>query len=134
MDTFRDRVRMARRASEFAGVIRRDKNGQPVTVVVPGHEGKQYQVSFSRARSADGVLRASCFLTGNNQVIGDCPGNVVGVCYHVMAAMIAVAAKTGCSVRMYEHVDSDTPLFGNRRHTLVSGQSQARLVFSTVAK
>lgn len=84
-----DRSRKARAAALFAKVLTSDKQGRVVKVLLPGSEGKQYEVILRR----NGHLSGECNLV---TAIGrwPCEGNRQTVCYHVLAAVI-VAAKAG---------------------------------------
>src|SRR3990167_4770810 len=82
-----ERSRKARAAAQFAKVHTTDKRGRIVKVLLPGSQGKQYEVILRR----NGHLSGECNLvTGVG--IKPCAGNQHAVCYHVLAAVL-VAAK-----------------------------------------
>jgi len=89
------RVAKAKAAAKFAAIVTRDRDNKPATLVVPGTSGKRYQQILRRSKR---VITSECRLeTGSGYV--NCKGNSNGhVCYHSIAATIAVAQDAGCSV------------------------------------
>lgn len=93
-----DRIKQARFLAEngFIYVQRRDKDGRPIVLLTPGHEGRLYHVVLKR--SPDGKsIRIVC-----DNVIGDsfvrCPGSAKTVCFHGLAALIVVAKEHGADI------------------------------------
>ncbi len=75
----------------FTHIMSEDTNEKVKTVLVPGSEGKQYQVILRRFGSK---ITSECRLIigANNHI--DCKGNTFGgVCYHSMAAVMTSAFK-----------------------------------------
>lgn len=87
--TFAERVNEARKAAAFALVV--DEN----TVVLPGHDGKQYQVVVERG---DGVVACSCSTIW--PTFEPCPSRFSrnNICYHGIAAVIALATEAKVKV------------------------------------
>jgi hypothetical protein len=83
-------ITSARNVSEFVHVLARDGEGRPTRFLVPGHKGRQYEVSFDR----NGGLQAWCFRIDDES--GDpCKGNAHCTCYHVLASCLVAAEKQG---------------------------------------
>ncbi len=76
----------ARAAAKFAAVLQRDKQGRVRSVIVPGHEGKQYQVIIRREFSTG--ISVECLLSTNAGHVAQCAGNSHSICYHALAALI----------------------------------------------
>jgi len=89
----RERVEKAREIAEheLVAVLKRDEEGRPKALLVPGGEGKQYQVLIRR----NAAFETECFLwTALGPV--PCRGNQNGhVCYHSLAAVFAAAREAG---------------------------------------
>lgn len=85
------RMKKARFLAEhnFTHVMSEDTNEKARTVLVPGSEGKQYQVILRRFGHK---ITSECRLVvGANNMV-DCKGNTFGgVCYHSMAAVMTSA-------------------------------------------
>ena len=92
------RVKRARAAAEFAAILKRNKNGQPTVIQVPGHSGKRYEQFIRRNDHRKSGLTVECQLeTGFGHIL--CPGNSNGtICYHSIAA-IEVVVKD-CSMKV----------------------------------
>lgn len=89
-------LRSAMRALEFCGIVDRDEFGKPIKVLVPGHEGRQYEVSIDRIPAFEG--KRAEFLVECHQKDTEvaCLGNSNGhICYHVIAALIKSCEKQG---------------------------------------
>ncbi len=83
------RVRKARSAARFVGVVGSGKN---VTYRVPGSDGKSYRVRVRRDR----VLSFQCWHDHDGS---PCRGNENGtVCYHSLATAEKLAQDTGKSI------------------------------------
>ena len=93
----------ARNASEFVHVLDRDSKDRPTRLLVPGHEGRQYEVILER----NSILEAECHtptshidgFTVKSAASGElfvvCKGNQHSICYHVLAAAIHTASEQG---------------------------------------
>ena len=93
---FPNRIAEARALAKFAK-IQRD-TGKVFDVILPGHEAKKYRVILKWKRTGkDYILQSECNLeTGIG--LKPCKGNQFNVCYHVLAAIIAVAKAHGSEV------------------------------------
>ena len=89
------RVERARAAAEFAAILKRNKNGQPTVIQVPGHSGKRYEQFIRRNDHRKSGLTVECQLeTGFGHIL--CPGNSNGtICYHSIAAIEVVVKESG---------------------------------------
>lgn len=74
------------RVAPFVGI--EDDGGAGLHAHVPGHEGRRYKVRVMRE---NGGFRTLCLRDGTR----NCKGAVSGVCYHQLAAVIALGAKSG---------------------------------------
>lgn len=87
--SFKNRVEKARAGARFAKVVQKDKAGKVRAIVVPGSDGKQYQVILRRH---GGIWSGECRLDAGPAGYVPCPGNKNGfACYHCMAAVIVAA-------------------------------------------
>ena len=91
----KERTTRARAAARFGQVLSRDRDGRVKTVLVPGSDGKQYQVILRRGAA----LTTECRLdTGHGHL--DCAGNANGhVCYHSIAAVALASRDAGLNAR-----------------------------------
>lgn len=98
-------LKSAQNAKEFVVVTGHDKDGKPVRACCPGHLCKTHQIEIDRnnegisltcneIRQYDEKAKA---WTNHTQV---CSGAVFGVCYHILATMLAITEKTG-NVRFF---------------------------------
>lgn len=79
--------------NNLVGIVEHDRDGRAKVLVVPGSEGKRYEVIIRR----NGKMTTECRLdTG----IGyrPCKGNNHSVCYHSIAALIVAAQERECEV------------------------------------
>lgn len=97
---FSNRVQEARSAAKFAKVVSRTREGDGKTILVPGHNGKQYYVIIRRNKK--GSLITECRLSTPHGLINECKGNCVVVCYHSMAAIIALANERNYNISISE--------------------------------
>ena len=82
-------IQSARNVVEFVQVLKTDSEGRPYLFLVPGHQGRRYQVELER----NGGLRATCKdITKKGQ---SCDGNLHAVCYHVLASCLIAAEVQG---------------------------------------
>ena len=90
-----ERTTKARAAAQFGKITSRDRDGRVKTVLVPGSDGKQYQVILRRSPG----LSTECRLdTGHGHLA--CKSNANGyICYHSMAALTLASIDKGLSVR-----------------------------------
>lgn len=88
-------IKSARRAQEFVNITTADNLNRVTTALVPGHNGKIYEVNISRTSRGGMVSTCKCQADGN-----DCPGSKNVICYHVLAALISSAAKLKPKVRL----------------------------------
>ncbi len=81
-------------ACKFVGVLSRDRDGKPKTLVVPGSGGKQYHVIVRRFPDRRLVTLECNLLTGACGM-RPCAGNTHTLCYHTRAAFDYVVAEAG---------------------------------------
>lgn len=96
-----DRSSKARASALFGKVLARDKQGRATKVIVPGSEGRQYEVILRR----NGHVSGECNLNLGNLGYKPCEGNQHTVCYHVLAAMVLAASVGGQRVNFCESED-----------------------------
>lgn len=84
-------VQSARNAREFVQVLKSDDEGRPYLFLVPGHQGRRYQVELER----NGGLRAHCRCMTGAPPGQYCKGNFYTVCYHILAACLVAAEAQG---------------------------------------
>ena len=91
----KDRAMKARASARFGKVTSRDRDGRVKVVLLPGTDGKQYQVILRRGAA----LTTECRLdTGHGHL--DCKGNSNGhVCYHSIAAVALASRDAGLNAR-----------------------------------
>lgn len=85
-------------AQKFVGVLSKDKQGRPKTLIVPGSHGKQYHVILRRYRFASdyNMIECECRLCAGYKGYIDCPGNTFkNLCYHSRAAVDFALAEAG---------------------------------------
>ncbi|MFA5166570.1 MAG: hypothetical protein WC449_04755 [Candidatus Paceibacterota bacterium] len=88
-----DRVEKAKAAINFAKVSQYDTDGKVKSVLVPGSEGKQYQVIIRRSR---GVMSTELLLVVNNQTVK--PTYAKNITYHSLTAVMIAAKEQGYNV------------------------------------
>ena len=92
----KERTTRARAAARFGKVTSRDRDGRVKVVLLPGTNGKQYQVILRR----EGTLSTECRLDTGHGHLG-CKGNSNGhVCYHSIAAVALASQDAGLSARL----------------------------------
>ena len=120
-----ERTTHARAAARFGKVLSRDRDGRVKTVLLPGTDGKQYQVILRRR----GGLSTECRLdTGHGHLA--CAGNSNGhVCYHSIAAVQVASKDAGLSARFCATEKAATRLarLGGIKVSLNSHQGAGRL-------
>lgn len=99
----------ARNVKEFVHVLSRDDQGRPTRLLVPGHEGRRYQVSLSR----NGGLVAHCEQLGYRDhspmlPVAICEGSLHNICYHILAACMAAAEEQSKEIRWSLFDEADT--------------------------
>jgi len=86
----------AKSAIKFAKVLRRDAQGRIISIEVPGHEGKTYEVIL---RHEQGGLTTECLLSTGNGYL-PCQGNGHALCYHSLSAILFAASEKQISVKV----------------------------------
>jgi len=119
------RVKRAKASAAFAKIMSKNKQGAVTKVVVPGHEGKQYQIIIRRAS----VLSTECRLdtAGGYQA---CPGNSNGhVCYHSIAALEVAARESKVALSWCQNEREAIRLenLGGQSFPVTSWQGKGRL-------
>lgn len=86
----------ALKAVEFCAVLERNESNRPTKVLVPGHEGRQYEVKITRNPIQQGerpVISVECH---QKDIQSPCLGNSNGkICYHCIAALLKSCEKQG---------------------------------------
>ena len=94
---FPNRVKEARALAKFAKIVK--DNGKVFEVLLPGHEAKNYRVILKWLKTTGGeyILQSECHLHCG---FGwrDCRGNSYNVCYHSLAAVVAIAEAHDANV------------------------------------
>lgn len=113
-----ERVSKARRIAEMSlpSITSRNGDGEAKTVIVPGTDGKQYQVIIRRE---NGFWTTECRLVAGAAGYKDCPGGLKTVCYHSFAAIFMAAEDGGCRV----HSVTEDLKAASRLKRLVKGKS-----------
>jgi hypothetical protein len=88
-----DRVEKAKSALFFAKINQFDADGKAKSVIVPGSNGKQYQVIIRRLR---GVMSTELLLVVNNQAVK--PTYCKTMTYHALTAVSLAAKEQGYNV------------------------------------
>lgn len=96
----KERHEKAVAGSLFAKVQKRNQRGWPVSMLVPGSVGKQYEVHIKYP--GDGRLVVECFLV-TPLGLKHCPSQKV--CYHAVAAIMAIVHERDKAVSFFEDVD-----------------------------
>lgn len=84
-------IQSARKVAEFVQVLKSDDEDRPYLFLVPGHQGRRYQVELER----NGGLRAHCRCMTSAPPGQYCKGNFHTVCYHIGAACLVAAETQG---------------------------------------
>lgn len=88
-----DRIKKAKAALNFAKVNQYDTDGKVKSVLVPGSNGKQYQVIIRRNR---GVMSTELLLVVNGQTVK--PAYSKTLTYHSLSAVMIAAKEQGYNV------------------------------------
>jgi hypothetical protein len=88
-------VKSARRAQEFVNIAESDSLNRVTRAIVPGHNGKSYEVRIARTTRGGMLSTCKCQPSGE-----DCPGSKNTICYHVLAALISSGTKLKPKVRL----------------------------------
>jgi hypothetical protein len=122
-----DRTEEARAAARFAHISQRDREGRVRVVEVPGHDMAHHRIII-RHEVLEGkkVLSAECAKEAGAAGWIPCNGNLHGVCYHAMAAVIIAACDAGYEVRFTKDVPVARKLknFGDTPVPLYSWQNK----------
>lgn len=88
-------IKSAENAVEFVHTLEKDDKGRGTKFLVPGHEGKQYQVNVTRVEGqAKHCIQFTCTQTGETPE--PCKGCLhTLVCYHALAALKASVLGVG---------------------------------------
>ena len=117
-----DRVAKARKIAEFGLINHINKNAW----LVPGTNGKKYLVT-RRARS----LRFRCDLDLGGHGLRDCKGNAHNgtLCYHCLAAIIALSQENGKQVAFCNNEKDAERLshLGGSLYKVSSGQGRGQV-------
>lgn len=132
----KERVEAARAAARFALIQKRDAQGRPSVVLVPGHQAARYQVILRRKGNHGELMTVECRKEAGVAGYIPCQGNSNGtVCYHAMAAVIAAAEDSGYVVKFSDKPATAIKLknFGGQAYVLRSEQGNGEL-YVTVYK
>ena len=81
-------------SANLTKILPRDSSGHAKTVLVPGSDGKQYEVILRRG---DGYISAECrLMTGKGEFV--CKGSKITLCKHGLAAILTAAKDSGISI------------------------------------
>lgn len=133
----KERVEEARAAARFALIQKRDAQGRPSVVLVPGHQAARYQVILRRKGNHGELLTAECRKEAGAVGYIPCQGNSNGtVCYHTMAAVIAAAGDSGYAVKFSDGPEAAIKLknFGGHSYVLRSVQGINGFLWITAYK
>ncbi len=81
-------------ARTFIGVLSRNKEGKPKTLVVPGSNAKQYHVIIRRDAGQQ-LITLECNLMVGPLGMMPCQGNGASICYHCRAALDYAVGEAG---------------------------------------
>jgi len=121
--TFPSRVEEARALARFAKI--HDDNGRKFTVTMTGHDDKRYMVILKWIKTGkDWALESECLLDTSHGHEA-CKGNRFNVCYHTMAAVIAVANSHKTKVAFTVNAEDAFRLANLKKsaHRVISRQS-----------
>ena len=83
-------VKSAKSVLEFVHIRSYDQLGRPCLFLIPGHEGRRYEVSIVRN---NGAIHTYC--RRDSDRASDCPGSLYNTCYHSIAAVMKAARVVG---------------------------------------
>ena len=122
------RVEIAKSALPFVGIVERDKAGRPKVLLVPGSEGKRYQVILRRFPNG---ISAECRCeTGIGHI--PCKGNSLNetVCRHALTAISKSVSLVGMRVSFCQN-EQDAKRLSHVTHgkvyPIVSFQSKGKV-------
>ena len=121
------RVEIAKSALPFVGIVERDKTGKPKVLLVPGSEGKRYQVILRRV---PGIVSAECRCETEIGHI-PCKGNSLNetVCRHSMTAIAKSVDLVGLHISFCQNERDAKKLakLGGKVYPIVSFQSKGQV-------
>ena len=99
-----DRIEKARQLAKLGliAILKKDKQGRPTLLKVPGTEGKSYQIVIRRNKGTS----VECNLDMAGLGLTPCQGNQKVVCYHAISALIYSAFSQGKEIAIAESHDS----------------------------
>lgn len=89
-----NRVEKANAAQKFAQVIQRDRNDKIKSIIIPGSNGKRYQVIIRRGKN--GLSTELLLLQGNHGYVK--PDYTKQITYHQMATVQMAANESGYKI------------------------------------
>lgn len=96
---FAARMKEARASLRFAQVLDQPAGSKAGAVVVPGHDGRRYEVLVRRL--GGNKITVECRLMQGQWGHEDCPSRYGGhVCYHGVAAVLAMAEESGIKIKL----------------------------------
>lgn len=126
-------------ASLFVGVLSRDKNGRPKTLVVPGSAGKSYHVIVRRYDNR--VVTLECNLNTSGGLIA-CKGNSSRynvksetICYHSIAAFdkcLSLAGLKGMWCKDYQSAEKLNRMYNGQIYVVKSHQNTGGVAYVIV--
>lgn len=121
------RTEIARSALSFVGILEKDKQGKPKVLIVPGSEGKRYQVIIRRHTNS---VSCECRCETGIGFI-PCKGNSLNdtVCRHSLTAIAFSARLAGKKVSFCESERDARRLgqLGGRIIPIISWQSKGKI-------
>jgi hypothetical protein len=133
---FKDRVAEARAAARFGTILTRDREGRARVVLVPGHNMTTHRVIIRRYKDDEigNYISAECHKEAGPAGHIPCNGNMAGVCYHSMAAIIIAVedAERTASFSDNWNIAKKLKNFGSSAFALYSHQSKKKLYVAVV--
>lgn len=126
-----NRVEKAKAAMQFAKVTQRDKDGKIRSVILPGSEGKRYQVILRRDNR--GLTSELLLLVNNSQLK---PGYTNQITYHQMAAVQMAANGNGYKVAWCANKNDAERLakLGGRIFTFRNFDNRESVMYAVIKK
>lgn len=126
--TLNDRVIEAKSLAPFCAVAKRDAKNRVLTVLTPASEGTQNFVTFRRVSPTQ--FQASCTKRHSKAANPTCPGNLSGVCRHVLAATFVLMQDAGYTPRFRRSLADAQRLAAKRKSVALCNSAGEPIVFT----
>lgn len=85
----------AKNVADFAQILCMDEKNRPISLLIPGHEGRKYEVTLLRdEKDSKNCVRFSCKQAGDKgEPCKGCQHSTI--CYHVLAALLVTVKNIG---------------------------------------